>query len=221
MIDLALSVLPNDAGPQHVKLLLEWKEPEKFFCDTSDPSVEHESVSQLQVSCSVTNRSILVAATRQLIVKLHFQNKIKGDTSLTLEQCLEHYTKAETLSAEDAWRCPHCQKYLPVVKTLGLWSLPDILVIHFKRFRQQHTKGPQSAKLTTTVTFPLADFDMSPHLARDPANTNNGDLIDDNWSPWRKLKRRDLNSDLKDNRYDLYAVCYHQVSPRNSCGEFF
>lgn len=58
----------------------------------------------------------------------HFQDKETDDSSLTLEDCLEHYTKAETLSAEDAWRCPNCQKYLPVVKTLGLWSLPDILV---------------------------------------------------------------------------------------------
>lgn len=49
MIDSALSVLPVDAGPQHVKLLLEWNEPDEFFCDTSDAFVEHESVSQLQV----------------------------------------------------------------------------------------------------------------------------------------------------------------------------
>lgn len=125
---------------------------------------------------------------------------------------MEHYTKAETLSAEDAWRCPNCQKYLPVVKTLGLWSLPDILVIHFKRFRQQHIKGPQSAKLTTTVKFPLNGFDMSPHLARTSNGTLNGTTtIEDNWSPWKKLRRRDLNIPLKDNRYDLYAVCYHQV----------
>lgn len=50
MIDLALSVLPNDAGPPHVKLLLEWTEPDTFFCDMSDPFVVHESVSQLEVS---------------------------------------------------------------------------------------------------------------------------------------------------------------------------
>lgn len=49
MIDSALSVLPVDAGPQHVKLLLEWETPDEFFCDISDPFVEHESVSQLQV----------------------------------------------------------------------------------------------------------------------------------------------------------------------------
>ncbi|XP_029726360.2 ubiquitin carboxyl-terminal hydrolase 31 [Aedes albopictus] len=196
MIDLALSVLPTDAGPAHVKLLIEWTNPERFFSDMTDPFVEHESVSQMK-------------------------EKIPGSSSLTLEQCLEHYTKAETLSAEDAWRCPHCQKYLPVVKTLGLWSLPDIMVIHFKRFRQQQLRGPQAAKLTTLVKFPLTGFDMSPHLARD-SNTEassgtNG--ADDNWSPWRKTTNRytkhssnhyNQNSLHMDNRYDLYAVCYHQ-----------
>lgn len=50
MIDLALSVLPVDAGPPHVKLLLEWNDPDNFFCDTTDPFVVHESVSQLEVS---------------------------------------------------------------------------------------------------------------------------------------------------------------------------
>lgn len=50
MIDSALSVLPVDAGPQHVKFLLEWTDPDEFFCDTSDAFVEHESVSQLQVN---------------------------------------------------------------------------------------------------------------------------------------------------------------------------
>lgn len=59
-----------------------------------------------------------------------------GGAPLTLEECLRHYTKAETLTMDDAWRCPHCQQYLPVVKTLDIWSLPDILIVHFKRFRQ-------------------------------------------------------------------------------------
>ena len=139
MIDLALSVQPSDSGPSHIKISLEWTEPEKYFTHMKDDIVEHESVSVMKAKSSETN-------------------------NLTLEHCLDHYTKAETLSAEDAWRCPHCQKYLPVVKTLGLWSLPDILVIHFKRFRQQQLKGPQASKLTTMVNFPLNGFDMSTWL---------------------------------------------------------
>lgn len=185
MIDLALSVQPSDSGPAHIKLLLEWTEPEKYFSDMNDPFVEHESVSQLKEKSAETN-------------------------VLTLEQCLDHYTKAETLSAEDAWRCPHCQKYLPVVKTLGLWSLPDVLVIHFKRFRQQQLKGPQSSKLTTMVKFPLTGFDMSPHLARNIEKIH----LNPPGSPKKKPNGKKSTAKIplvpEDCRYDLYAVCYHQ-----------
>lgn len=51
---------------------------------------------------------------------------------------------------------------------------------------------------------------MTPHLARDPNVNINGS--EENWSPWRKMKRRENCMQPKDNRYDLYAVCYHQVT---------
>ena len=38
-------------------------------------------------------------------------------------------------------------------------------------------------------------------------------MHDDNWSPWRKTTKRGLTHGSQfyaDNRYDLYAVCYHQ-----------
>lgn len=197
MIDLALSVLSAEAGPPHIKLLLEWTDPETHFTDLTDQVMEHESVPQLMA------------------------NKTRDTATLTLEQCLEHYTKAETLSAEDAWRCPHCQEYLPVVKTLGLWSLPDILVVHFKRFRQHQGKETNAAKLTTMVKFPLHSFDMSPHLAKDANGATTSLFADNNLSstrpsPWRKSKPGDSRSstlssrDNRETRYDLYAVCYHQ-----------
>ncbi|XP_067631388.1 ubiquitin carboxyl-terminal hydrolase 31 [Eurosta solidaginis] len=217
MIDLALSVLSAEAGPPHVKLLLEWSEPEDYFVDLSDKVVEDESVARLLEN---SNMKKTTAATSS------------NDTSiLTLEQCLEHYTKAETLSAEDAWRCPHCQQYLPVVKTLGLWSLPDILVVHFKRFRQHHEKGANAAKLTTMVKFPLNAFDMSPHLAGGvdgeddelgPRTTLSAAAIamemaaHSRPSPWKKTRSADSRSSTlssrenRETRYDLYAVCYHQ-----------
>lgn len=187
IIDIALSLASSEAGPQHIKLLLEWDHPELFFHDLSDHIVEHESVPRLKNS--------------------------KPELNLSLEQCLEHYTKAETLSLEDAWRCPHCQKYLPVVKKLGLWSLPDILVIHLKRFRQHQEKGPNAAKLTTMVQFPLNDFDMSPHLANRSYDSFNSSSCQQNTFPWKKKRNRGFigNKDTdKDTLFNLYAVCYHQ-----------
>lgn len=195
MIDLAIGVHPSDSGPAHIKLCLEWTEPEKFFSDMEDHFVEDESISNSS-QVSVEN------------------------TTLTLEQCLDHYTKAETLSAEDAWRCPHCREYLPVVKSLGLWSLPDILVIHFKRFRQQQLKGSQASKLTTMVTFPLNEFDMLPWYL---SNNNQSNSSSSASSSFGSLSRKtnSLKSSSKsgtltksmipeDHRYNLYAVCYHQ-----------
>ncbi|XP_013199948.2 ubiquitin carboxyl-terminal hydrolase 4 [Amyelois transitella] len=123
---------------------------------------------------------------------------------LTLHACLQHYTRAEHLAQEDAWRCPQCQRYMPVVKTLGLWSLPDILVIHLKRFRQQ-AKGRTSTKLTTMVEFPLNDFDMTPHLVR--RNTTNADSPGHSRSPRRRHSK--TSTSPQENMYDLYAICYH------------
>lgn len=98
-------------------------------------------------------------------------------------------------------------------------------MIHFKRFRQQNGKGPDAAKLTTMVKFPLNAFDMSPHLARGSTSSNDSLNKEDSGggsnssrhlsgSPWRKprehYKYKEKEKEPKDNRYDLYAVCYHQ-----------
>lgn len=113
-VDQALALCGEDGSPAHVKLVLEWSAESKntIIADDNDLVEEHSSVRQLRTQ------------------------SMQGGCPLSLEDCLNHYTKAETLSVEDAWRCPHCQQYLPVVKTLDVWSLPDILVVHFKRFRQ-------------------------------------------------------------------------------------
>lgn len=188
LIDMALSLANENVGSRtpHINLILEWKEPELFFNNIQDIIVEHESVQRLKDR--------------------------KPEPTLSLEQCLEHYTKAETLSKDDAWNCPNCKKYLPVVKTLGLWSLPNILVIHLKRFRQQEKCVNIAAKLTTMVKFPLQNFDMSPHIAK-PSN-NCGFLKNSYSIKQNKNKKKNsinLNVNEKESSlYDLYAVCYHQ-----------
>lgn len=81
------------------------------------------------------------------------------------------------------------------MKKLGLWTLPDILVIHLKRFRQPPPKNPNRStiKLTTLVDFPANGFDMSPHLC----GSGNSNM-------WLKKGQGSQN-----NTYDLYAVCNH------------
>lgn len=40
------------------------------------------------------------------------------------------------LAPDDAWRCPHCKQLQQGSIKLSLWTLPDILILHLKRFRQ-------------------------------------------------------------------------------------
>ena len=54
------------------------------------------------------------------------------------------------LDERDAWNCAGCgQLQACATKRLGLWSTPDILVVHLKRFR--HVSG-LCAIITSTVS---------------------------------------------------------------------
>lgn len=48
--------------------------------------------------------------------------------------------------------CPTCKKHQLATKKLDLWSLPEVLIIHLKRF--SYTKYSRE-KLDTIVDFPL------------------------------------------------------------------
>ncbi|XP_076908223.1 ubiquitin carboxyl-terminal hydrolase 8-like [Bidens hawaiensis] len=76
---------------------------------------------------------------------------------VTLSKCLEAFLKEEPLGPEDMWLCPNCKEHRQASKKLDLWRLPEVLVIHLKRFSYtQYVKD----KLETFVDFPIADFDF-------------------------------------------------------------
>uniref|UniRef100_A0A803SY66 ubiquitinyl hydrolase 1 n=1 Tax=Anolis carolinensis TaxID=28377 RepID=A0A803SY66_ANOCA len=76
-----------------------------------------------------------------------------------LQECIELFTTVETLEEENPWYCPTCKKHQLATKKLDLWSLPEILIIHLKRF--SYTKFSRE-KLDTLVEFPIhADTEYS------------------------------------------------------------
>lgn len=67
---------------------------------------------------------------------------------------MQLYTQAEQLGPEDAWHCPSCNRKQEVVKRLALWSSPDILIVHLKRFKQS-AKQRTMSKLSIMIDFPV------------------------------------------------------------------
>ncbi|KAG7472690.1 hypothetical protein MATL_G00111470 [Megalops atlanticus] len=86
-------------------------------------------------------------------------------TTVQLQQCIELFTTVETLEEENPWYCPTCKKHQLATKKLDLWSLPEVLIIHLKRF--SYTKYSRE-KLDTIVDFPLRNLDFSGYLLRKP-----------------------------------------------------
>lgn len=138
-IEQAIALCSVTDNVPHVKFTLEWDAPAKsqIIADDRNPIEEHFSVKQVAKCPSEA-------------------------TSVSLKECFGLYTKAEKLGDGDAWFCPECKRKQEVVKKMGLWSLPDVLIIHLKRFRQ--TSNTSSNKLSTMVECPLEGYDMSPFV---------------------------------------------------------
>ena len=80
------------------------------------------------------------------------------DDGLPLSKCLDAFTRAEALT-DDVWSCDQCKQSRLATRTLSLWALPDVMVVHLSRFYYtSHSKE----KLTALVQFPVRGLDMSP-----------------------------------------------------------
>ncbi|KAK7261145.1 hypothetical protein RIF29_27449 [Crotalaria pallida] len=81
--------------------------------------------------------------------------------SVSLYKCLEAFLQEEPLGPEDMWYCPGCKEHRQASKKLDLWRLPEILVIHLKRF--QYSRYMKN-KLETYVDFPVDNLDLSAYI---------------------------------------------------------
>ncbi|EAS34459.3 ubiquitin C-terminal hydrolase [Coccidioides immitis RS] len=81
----------------------------------------------------------------------------KKRMGISLAECLDEFGREEILSENDAWYCPRCKEHRRASKKFELWTVPDILVMHLKRFSAN--RGFRD-KLDVLVDFPL-ELDMT------------------------------------------------------------
>ena len=128
------------------------------------------------------------------------------------------------------WKIKEARSYCSLMSYIP-WSVPDVLVVHLKRFRQS-TRATN--KLDTMVEFPIEGFDMGPNMARSggaeggtvPAgtdtaggtgqqsNTSAGLRVLSAFSPWKHPKRfrGGCGAAGEETTYELYSVCNHHGS---------
>ncbi|RWS15006.1 ubiquitin specific protease-like protein [Dinothrombium tinctorium] len=140
----------------------------------------------------------------------------------SLSDCFDMYFREEKLAGDNAWICPVCKRRQQCIKKLSLWSVPEVFIVHLKRFRQ--ASSTQRNKLSTLVVFPISGLDMNPYLVPkvrlnhshqsqaksiSPINGSHCSSATLPTSFSMQKSRIHKISRSEDNIYDLYAVCNH------------
>lgn len=87
--------------------------------------------------------------------------KVSSGEGCSIYQCLESFTSMEKLSANDTWYCPTCKDHVQATKKFDIWKVPDVLVVHLKRF--SFTSYSRD-KIDRFIDFPIQDFDLSSYV---------------------------------------------------------
>ncbi|CCH42352.1 putative ubiquitin carboxyl-terminal hydrolase 12 [Wickerhamomyces ciferrii] len=114
---------------------------------------------------AISNEEVEVAKKRRIDTK---------NESISLDSCLKTFSKPEVLGEEDLWYCSDCKEHRQASKQISIWSTPDILTIHLKRFTSQRSF---SDKISKVVNFPIEGFDVSPYISS-PVNSNEETIYD-------------------------------------------
>ena len=80
-----------------------------------------------------------------------------------IRDCLRSYCQEEMLSGDEVWKCPYCKCEREATKRITLTRIPQVLVIHFKRFSASKTESAR--KVHTPIEFPLYGLNMEPYMA--------------------------------------------------------
>lgn len=124
-------------------------------------------------------KQIPVAEDAALTERLTRRKK-RAQDGITLDDCFAETGKTEVLSEENAWYCNRCKELRRASKTLEIWTAPDILVVHLKRFSGERYRRD---KVDVLVDFPMEGLDLT--------------------------ERVGCKEDGKEYLYDLFAVDNH------------
>ncbi|PWN33431.1 UCH-domain-containing protein [Meira miltonrushii] len=129
---------------------------------------------------------------------------------ITIEDCLNEFTKEEQLGESDPWYCPNCKEFKQATKKFDLWKVPDILVVHLKRFSGGRISRD---KIDSLIDFPIDGLDLTDRVEGAKSvqqiheeEGEEGDKL------MESIGSLDANDDAVESDaplYDLYAVDNH------------
>jgi ubiquitin C-terminal hydrolase len=81
-----------------------------------------------------------------------------ADATITIFDCFDLYCKAEPIE----WINERTKEKEQAERSISFWSLPEIMILHLKRWNNNNTNKSKSNHLVTT---PLTDVDFSKYIS--------------------------------------------------------
>ena len=104
---------------------------------------------------------------------------------IMLDDCFDETTKIIKLDKDQNFYCKFCNKTVEITKSLKIWRLPKLLVIHLKRFE---INGDNASKNLVEVEVPKRKLDIRDYV--------HPDFLTENSNAW----------------YNLYGIIHHSGS---------
>ncbi|VDM10848.1 unnamed protein product [Wuchereria bancrofti] len=118
-----------------------------FACSPISDIFNCQTVSSLQ--CNKCKRqSVTFEELAQLSIEVPNRNS-------TIEDCIRNHFQDVELDGSCKWRCPDCESLQTATRRTFLWKLPQVLVIHLKRFTFNGDNWQKNDAYVTFNTFPL------------------------------------------------------------------
>ena len=184
VINLSSSSLPkHNFSNSKMDLILNEKDKEKENNNNSN-NVVHTIVIVFNPKYMIKDANSIYHLTNFFSEKkdltAEFKNLNQNIERISINKCLEEFTKIQTLDENNLYKCPKCHENIAANNKIELYQIPKILIIQLKRFEN-------AQKIKTFIDFPIKNLDISQFISQSSNYFENNTLI----------------------KYDLFAVSNH------------
>ncbi|KAJ3281959.1 ubiquitin carboxyl-terminal hydrolase [Borealophlyctis nickersoniae] len=149
---------------------------------------------------------------------------------ITLRDCIDEFRKEELLEGGEAWYCPGCKEHRTTKKQLDIWSVPEVLVFHLKRFsssgRASTFRSMTGDKIEAFVDAPTEGLDLRDVvIGRHPArrwrsqiDAVEGHARDADLESLESRSDVEINPEVDDDAKDEYGLVYDLFAVSNHFG---
>lgn len=194
--------------PIRLASTIEWERYLKLNFSIIVDYFQGQYLSQLRcLECGTTSTTY----NAFLILSLPIPEKLGNTENITLDDCLKEFVQLELLDEENKWHCPKCKKFTRLTKKITITRLPQVLIIHFKRFKISPTG--YFSKMDNLIKYPVNDvLDLTSYWPSVGTSVNPNINPADVMTPQKEaeiLATLPTRNQTPPFRYKLYGVANH------------